>query len=204
MGKRQRPLELRPLNADDLDEVMEIEPVAFGSHHWSRQSFMNELENRVGHYFAAVDSETGHLVGYSGFWMIGNEAHVTTLAVHPECRRKRIGEVLLINNILASRKIGAKWLTLEVRVSNEKAQNLYFKFGFRNLGILKHYYQDNSENAMVLWTENILRREYLELLAERIASVKRHILVEWVAPEVFDYDDVAASEELHIPNTTHK
>ncbi|MBC7999621.1 MAG: hypothetical protein IAF58_16840, partial [Leptolyngbya sp.] len=118
--------------------------------------------------------------------------------------RKRIGEVLLINNILSSRQIGAKWLTLEVRVSNEKAQNLYFKFGFRNLGILKHYYQDNSENAMVLWTENILRREYLELLAERIASVKRHILVEWVAPEIFDYDDVAASEELHIPNTTHK
>lgn len=204
MGKRQRPLELRKLTPGDLDEVMDIEPVAFGSHHWSRQSFMNELENKVGHYYACVDADTGRLVGYSGFWMIGSEAHVTTLAVHPECRRKRIGEVLLINNILASRQIGAKWLTLEVRISNEKAQNLYFKFGFRNLGILKHYYQDNSENAMILWTENILRREYLELLNERIASVKRQIQVEWVAPEVFDYDDVAASEELHIPNTTHK
>ncbi|MCC7529085.1 MAG: ribosomal protein S18-alanine N-acetyltransferase [Candidatus Melainabacteria bacterium] len=183
MGKRQRLLELRTLADNDLDEVMDIEPVAFGNHHWSRQSFINELDNRLGKYYAAVDASTGQLVGYSGFWLIGDEAHITTLAVHPDCRRKRIGEVLLINNILAARQAGAKWLTLEVRVSNEKAQNLYFKFGFKNLGIRRHYYQDNSEDALVLWTENILRPEFMDLLNERISSVRQQIKVDWLAPE---------------------
>ncbi len=200
MGKRQRLLELRTLADNDLDEVMDIEPVAFGNHHWSRQSFINELDNRLGKYYAAVDSSTGQLVGYSGFWLIGDEAHITTLAVHPDCRRKRIGEVLLINNILTARQEGAKWLTLEVRVSNEKAQNLYFKFGFKNLGIRRHYYQDNSEDALVLWTENILRPEFLDLLNERIDSVRRLIRVEWMAPEEFESpyirgEEIPASEE---------
>ena len=183
MGKRQRLLELRTLADNDLDEVMDIEPVAFGNHHWSRQSFLNELDNRLGQYYAAVDSSTGQLVGYSGFWLIGDEAHITTLAVHPDCRRKRIGEVLLINNILAARQAGAKWLTLEVRASNEKAQNLYFKFGFKNLGVRRHYYQDNSEDALVLWTENILRPEFMDLLNERISCVRQQIKVDWLAPE---------------------
>lgn len=200
MGKRQRLLELRVLADNDLDEVMDIEPVAFGNHHWSRQSFLNELDNRLGKYYAAVDSSTGQLVGYSGFWLIGDEAHITTLAVHPDCRRKRIGEVLLINNILTARQEGAKWLTLEVRVSNEKAQNLYFKFGFKNLGIRRHYYQDNSEDALVLWTENILRPEFMDLLNERIDSVRRLITVEWMAPEEFESpylrgEEIPAAEE---------
>jgi ribosomal-protein-alanine N-acetyltransferase len=196
MGKRQRLLELRTLADNDLDEVMDIEPVAFGNHHWSRQSFINELDNRLGKYYAAVDASTGQLVGYSGFWLIGDEAHITTLAVHPDCRRKRIGEVLLINNILAARQAGAKWLTLEVRVSNEKAQNLYFKFGFKNLGVRRHYYQDNSEDALVLWTENILRPEFMDLLNERISSVRRQIKVDWLAPEELP-EDVELSTMFH-------
>lgn len=195
MGKRQRQIELRMLQKSDLDEVMEIEPVAFGNHHWSRQSFENELANRLGYYYAAIDAETKQLVGYSGYWLIaGDEAHITTLAVHQDYRRKRIGEVLLINNILTSRQNGAKWLTLEVRVSNEKAQGLYFKFGFKNLGIRRHYYQDNSEDALVLWTENILRPEYLDLLNERIDAVKRLVKVAWMAPEEFESPYVRGAE----------
>ncbi len=196
MPKRQRAIELRQLDKTDLDDVMEIEPVAFGNHHWSRQSFENELTNRLGYYYAAIDAETKQLVGYSGYWLIaGDEAHITTLAVHQDYRRNRVGEVLLINNILTCRQNGAKWLTLEVRVSNEKAQNLYFKFGFKNLGIRRHYYQDNSEDALMLWTENILRPEYLDLLNERIDSVRRLIRVEWMAPEEFE-SPYARGEEI--------
>ncbi len=195
MAKRQRLIELRQLQKTDLDEVMEIEPVAFGNHHWSRQSFENELTNRLGYYYAAIDAETKQLVGYSGYWLIaGDEAHITTLAVHQDYRRKRIGEVLLINNILTCRQNGAKWLTLEVRVSNEKAQNLYFKFGFKNLGVRPHYYQDNSEDALMLWTENILRPEYLDLLNERIDAVKRVVKVEWMAPVEFESPYARADE----------
>lgn len=159
---------IRRLTLADLDQVMEIEPVAFGSHHWSRQSFTNELNNATGTYFAAVDPDNKHICGYSGFWLIGEEAHITTLAVHPDYRRLGIGQYLLINNIRAARDVGASWMTLEVRVSNEAAQNLYSKYGFKSLGLRKKYYQDNSEDALVLWTESILDPEFEKLLTMRI------------------------------------
>lgn len=177
MGKRRLAIELRRLAEVDLDEVMEIEPVAFGSHHWSRQSFINELGNSLGSYFAAIDRAGGRLMGYSGFWLIGDEAHITTLAVHPDFRRRRVGEVLLINDLLVAQELGAKWVTLEVRVSNEKAQNLYFKFGFKNLGVLRKYYQDNSEDALVLWTENILTPDFNRMLFEHMDKVTSAVQV---------------------------
>lgn len=152
----------------DLDEVMEIEPVAFGSHHWSRNSFINELNNPSGHYFtASAPGGSGQLLGYSGFWLIGEEAHITTLAVHPDVRRQSIGERLLIHDIEQALKVGANWMTLEVRVSNEMAQQLYFKFGFKSLGFRPKYYQDNSEDALVLWTENIRSPEFKQLIEQR-------------------------------------
>lgn len=161
-------IKIRQMMLRDLDEVMEIEPVAFGSHHWSRQSFVNELNNPGGYYFVACSPTNGSLCGYSGFWLIGEEAHITTLAVHPDFRRKYIAERLLINDIAQAQKVGASWMTLEVRVSNEGAQHLYHKYGFKNLGLRRNYYQDNNEDAMVLWTENIASPEFQELVCERV------------------------------------
>lgn len=164
---------------DDLDQVMEIEPVAFGSHHWSRQSFANELANPGGHYFVAVDRADGKLCGYSGFWLIGEEAHITTLAVHPDLRRQYIGERLLINDVREANRSGANWMTLEVRVSNDSAQQLYYKYGFKSLGLRRNYYQDNSEDALVLWTENIHSPEFVRLIGdgvERLRSLKLSVL----------------------------
>jgi ribosomal-protein-alanine N-acetyltransferase len=165
-------IELRSLNISDLDEVLDIEPVAFGSHHWSHQSFVNELSNSMGNYFAAIDNSDNRLVGYSGFWLIGEEAHITTLAVHPDFRRQHIGERLLINDIVQAKLSGAHWITLEVRMSNESAQKLYFKYGFKSLGVRRNYYQDNDEDAMVLWTENIESPEFIDLMHERVADLK--------------------------------
>ncbi|HEY9791420.1 MAG TPA: ribosomal protein S18-alanine N-acetyltransferase [Candidatus Obscuribacterales bacterium] len=144
----------------DLDQIMLIEPHAFGTHHWSRQSFLNELANPGGHYFVTADELSAKLCGYSGFWLIGEEAHITTLAVHPDLRRRYIGELLLINDIEHAQNVGASWLTLEVRASNYAAQNLYFKYGFKNLGTRRKYYQDNDEDALVLWAENIRSDEF--------------------------------------------
>jgi len=147
---------------------MEIEPVAFGSHHWSRQSFMNELLNPKGFYYAARDSEDGSLLGYSGFWLIGEEAHITTLAVHPDFRRLYIGEKLLIHDVIQARKVGADWVTLEVRVSNDSAQRLYGKYSFRSLGVRRNYYQDNDEDALVLWTDRLTSKDFLNLFKKRL------------------------------------
>lgn len=160
------------MTLSDLDEVMEIEPVAFGSHHWSRQSFCNELNNPGGHYYVACTPDGGRLCGYTGFWLIGEEAHITTLAVHPDYRRQYVAERLLIYDVSAAKKVGARWMTLEVRVSNEAAQNLYDKYGFKSLGLRRNYYQDNNEDAMVLWTENIYSKEFVDLVRDRVAEVR--------------------------------
>ncbi len=166
-------VEIRSLNIGDLEEVMDIEPVAFGSHHWSYQSFVNELSNSMGNYFAAYNRAANQLLGYSGFWLIGEEAHITTLAVHPDHRRRYIGERLLINDIVEAKKVGAHWITLEVRMSNETAQQLYYKYGFKSLGVRKNYYQDNDEDALVLWTENIESPEFVELMHARVLFLKQ-------------------------------
>ncbi|MDQ5934710.1 MAG: [ribosomal protein S18]-alanine N-acetyltransferase [Cyanobacteriota bacterium erpe_2018_sw_21hr_WHONDRS-SW48-000092_B_bin.40] len=147
---------------------MEIEPVAFGSHHWSRQSFTNELTNSTGHYFAARDCQDKRILGYSGFWLIGEEAHITTLAVHPDFRRLHVGERLLVNDIIQARRVGADWITLEVRVSNESAQRLYGKYSFRSLGVRRNYYQDNGEDALVLWTDRLSSPDFLTLFKKRV------------------------------------
>jgi ribosomal-protein-alanine N-acetyltransferase len=158
---------LRSLTFEDLNQVMEIEPVAFGSHHWSYQSFVNELNNPSGYYWVAYNLLDNAILGYSGFWLIGDEAHVTTLAVHPDLRRQSIGELLLINDILQAVQLKASWMTLEVRVSNEIAQQLYYRYGFKSLGVRKKYYQDNDEDALVLWAEKIGSAEFQKHLQER-------------------------------------
>ena len=139
-SKESKAIEISPLTIADLDQVMEIEPVAFGSHHWTRQSFMNELINPSGYYYAAREKDTERVLGYSGFWLIQEEAHITTLAVHPDYRRLYVGERLLINDIIQARKVGADWVTLEVRISNDSAQRLYGKYSFRSLGVRRNYY----------------------------------------------------------------
>ncbi len=172
-------IDIRPMRLDHLDEIMEIEPVAFGSHHWSHQSFVNELNNAMGNYYVAYESatkgsarpSTRTLIGYSGFWLIGDEAHITTLAVHPDYRRQHVGERLLINDILQAQKVGAIRITLEVRVSNESAQKLYYKYDFKSLGLRRNYYQDNDEDALVLWTENIHAPGFKQILQERMDAL---------------------------------
>jgi ribosomal-protein-alanine N-acetyltransferase len=171
MSNDVRGIDIRTMRLADLDEIMDIEPVAFGSHHWSHQSFVNELNNSTGNYFVGYEKQTRRLVGYSGFWLIGEEAHITTLAVHPDFRRLHVGERLLINDILHAQKVGANRITLEVRISNETAQQLYYKYGFKSLGIRRNYYQDNDEDALVLWTGNIHTNEFKRHLKERMDAL---------------------------------
>ena len=113
--------------------------------------------------------ETASIVGFAGLWLMVDEAHVTTIALHPEFRGRGLGELLLLNLIDISYSIGAKWVTLEVRVSNYTAQNLYRKYGFREAGLRHRYYSDNQEDAVIMWTDEInslaYKRKFLELKA---------------------------------------
>jgi len=164
---------MRPFRLEDLGTVMEIEPSAFGEHHWSRQAFVAELNKPEALYFVAYEPSEKQVLGYSGFWMIGDEGHITTLAVHPEYRGQYIGERLLVNNVVAARDCGAFWLTLEVRASNANAQKLYAKYGFKTVNVRPHYYQDNFEDAFILWSENITSPEFDTLFRARVAELTK-------------------------------
>ncbi len=143
------------MKINDIEQIMEIESAVFGEYHWTPQSFISELENEFGNYFTAVEENTNNVIGYGGYWLIFDEAHITTLAVKPDYRHQGIGELTLQKMIDVGYTKDAKWFTLEVRAGNISAQNLYFKYGFKSLGLRKNYYQDNNEDALIMWTENI-------------------------------------------------
>ncbi len=115
----------------------------------------------------APSSDLASIIGFAGLWLMVDEAHITTIATHPNFRGRGLGELLLVNLIDISYNIGAKWVTLEVRVSNYTAQNLYRKYGFREAGVRHRYYSDNQEDALIMWTDEInspaYKQKFLEL-----------------------------------------
>lgn len=106
------------------------------------------------------------LVGYGGLWLTVDDAHITTIAVDPIYRGQGIGELLLNALIDHAYELGARQITLEVRVSNTSAQQLYLKYGFQPAGTRKRYYTDNGEDALIMWTEPIDTPEYKARLGE--------------------------------------
>ena len=146
----------------DVEEVVKTEALSYGEHHWSKESFYNELNNNLAHYYCAVD-ENETLLGYAGCWHIFDEAHITTLSVHPEHRRKGVAQKLIFAIIDDCYKAKIKYITLEVRESNVPAISLYEKNGFKSIGTRKNYYQDNNENALIMFTENIWYEKFKTL-----------------------------------------
>lgn len=162
-------LEIRRMRTGDVqDGVLPIESVSFGRHHWSDESFYNEMNNQVGRYYVLIhtpqasegqDTPPSRVVGYCGFWLILDEAHVTTVAVHPEMRGNALGEMLLVHIMERSLSSSVRFVTLEVRAGNYNAQNLYYKYGFKSMGMRPKYYQDNQENALIMTTPDLTSEE---------------------------------------------
>lgn len=142
------------LEKEDVDDVDKVAQNAYGEHHWSKDAFYRELSNNLARYYVVKDM-SGEVLGFAGSWSIIDEAHITTIAVDSAFRRKHVGEVLLRAIIDNCYNEKIKYLTLEVRESNIPAIKLYEKYGFKSFGVRKGYYQDNNENALIMWTENI-------------------------------------------------
>jgi ribosomal-protein-alanine N-acetyltransferase len=126
-----------------------------------------------------MENERRSIVGYAGIWVMTDEAHVTTIASHPDMRNRGVGELLLVAMIHRGIDVGARWMTLEVRASNAVAQNLYRKYTFKEMGIRRRYYSDNGEDALVMWTDALDSDGFLKVLeqnerrlAERIGSAE--------------------------------
>jgi len=163
---------IREMKTSDIEQIMEIESAVYGVYHWTPQAFITEIDSELGIYFVAIDKTTDKLVGYGGFWLILDESHITTIAVVPNYWRKGISEKLLQEMINSGYAKKAKWFTLEVRASNIAAQNLYYKYGFKSLGLRKKYYQDNEEDALIMWTENIWDTEFKTLFEDLEEKLK--------------------------------
>jgi ribosomal-protein-alanine N-acetyltransferase len=157
-------LEIDTMEIDDLDDVMEIEQASF-SLPWSRWMFERELRSRERSHFLVVRSGS-ELVGYVGFWMVLDEAHIVTIAVRSDFRRRGVGSYILASALGLAVRLGAGRATLEVRITNLAAQRLYRKFGFEKIAIRKNFYSDTGEDAYVMWIYD---------LRDKIGEIHAHI-----------------------------
>lgn len=182
------PYVVEPMALSDLDQVIAIEQASF-SLPWSKRAYRYEIvENEhsamlvvrpaprlfgrpVGWLSRLKRMDPGPVLGYAGFWLLGDDVHVSTIAVHPGWRGRGLGELLLVSLLERARTLGAQRATLEVRVSNRAAQGLYHKYGFQTLERRKRYYSDNNEDAYLMATASFGTAEFQDNLRRRLAAL---------------------------------
>jgi ribosomal-protein-alanine N-acetyltransferase len=142
---------IEAMRIEDLPAVQAIEQASFTTP-WPPHAYRSELEtNRLARYLVVRAGD--EVVGYGGLWLMVDEAHITTFAIHPAWRRRRLGERLLLAMLDIAREQHAREATLEVRLSNLAARRLYEKYGFRPGGRRPNYYSDDREDALIMTTE---------------------------------------------------
>jgi ribosomal-protein-alanine N-acetyltransferase len=193
-------LVIKPMRPAHIPALMEIEREAF-SLPWPERSYRHEVtQNEFAHYYVLCPRSVTHLAGpvsawhrlwhvmrrpsttgtkiilsYGGFWLMYDEAHISTLAVRAKYRRQGLGELMLVALLEEAQRVGALRATLEVRVSNLAAQALYAKYGFEQVGRRKAYYNDNREDALILRTPEFISRAYQDLVENRRRVLLRRL-----------------------------
>ena len=185
--------QLRPMTADDIAQVADIERESFPSM-WPQTAYRRELSNKLARYLVITEErdiaplqpyqsaglwgtirrivgadvapdDHDYMLGFIGLWLMVGEAHIVTVAVRERYRRMGIGERLLIAAIELAMDAEQEVATLEVRASNDGAQRLYDKYGFARLGLRKRYYTDNNEDAVIMTTPDLRSAGYGDLFA---------------------------------------
>ena len=160
---RSVAVHLVPMRRRHLRSVLRIESQVY-PRPWSLSLFLGELGLRSSRYYVVARVD-GVVVGYAGLMLSLDEAHVTTIAVDPPWQRHGIGARLLLNVTRAAGARGARHMTLEVRVSNTPAQQMYHRFGFETEGVRKNYYAETKEDALIMWVHGIDTPEHAARLA---------------------------------------
>ena len=183
------PYRIAPMQWSDVPDVMVIEQQSF-TLPWSDYTYQHEiLENSHSHYYVVRHANgqasarpnwlarlfrrprLAPIVGYGGFWLVVDEAHISTIASSEQWRGQGIGELMLLAMVERSIELGAALVTLEVRVSNTVAQNLYRKYGLAVVGRRPRYYRDNDEDAELMTVDHIQDAAYKETLRARRAML---------------------------------
>jgi ribosomal-protein-alanine N-acetyltransferase len=175
------PLEvtITPMRRRHLRNVLRIEALVY-PRPWSLGLFMSELALKATRAYLVAKVGT-EVVGYAGLMVTGSDGHVTTVAVDPEWHRNDIGKRLMLGLSTAAAQRGCTGLTLEVRVSNTGAQELYRAFGFAPAGIRRNYYTESNEDAIVMWAHDIDLAAHRQRLDAVAASVRGTTTWEGVA-----------------------
>jgi len=169
------PFALRSMTVDDIPAVLAVDALSFPTPSTERL-YINELTNNtLAHYQVLVRRDDGeHAIGHAGFWLIADEVHISTIAVHPAERGRGFGEWLLLNLLLEACALDPLLVTLEVRTSNVVARNLYRKYRFEEVGLRKRYYHDTGEDAFLMTVEYAGHPEYCHWLFDRAREVVAH------------------------------
>ncbi|PSB02679.1 ribosomal protein S18-alanine N-acetyltransferase [Merismopedia glauca] len=180
-------LQFKPLTAADLPAVLELDQLCF-SGLWTLEGYQRELASDRSHFLLLSVAHrdglannlsepttvatkiphieiTDNLLGIGCFWSIVEESHITLLAIHPKYRRQGLGQMLLYGLLKKAWEEGLERATLEVRAGNQDAISLYAKFGFKLAGKRPRYYQDNNEDALILWRGGLQYPEFAQTLA---------------------------------------
>lgn len=176
-------LALQPLTPDRLADVVELDRRCLGGL-WSQDGYRREIDSpnsdllilqRIEEHESEgareqnardVSNQQASLVGIACSWAILDEAHITLLAVEADYRQQGLGQLLLYALLVLAQQRGLEWATLEVRLSNQTAISLYQKFGFESVGQRRAYYQDNGEDALILWRKGLQRPEFQDCLRQ--------------------------------------
>jgi ribosomal-protein-alanine N-acetyltransferase len=143
---------IRTLQLRDLSAIEDIERDSYATP-WSRSMFAGELSKASSVCLGAFDEETGELIGYLIVSRYVDAWHVMNIAVDPSVRRAGVATALLVRLFELTSGDGRRGYTLEVRVSNTGAINLYERLGFQPRGIRRGYYTDNREDALIMWRD---------------------------------------------------
>jgi ribosomal-protein-alanine N-acetyltransferase len=168
-------VEVIPMRRRHLPAVLRIEGKVY-PRPWSAGLFLSELAQKSSRAYL-VARHQGRAVGYAGVMILGDEGHITNIAVDPAFHRHRIGTRLMITLIDEARGRGVRSMTLEVRRANAGAQSMYRKFGFQTVGVRRGYYVETGEDAYIMWAEGVWTAEYtrrLDGIRSQLASLEDH------------------------------
>lgn len=161
-------LKFRRMKVEDVPRVREIDVLSF-TLPWPEKSYLFELTKNPATlaWVAEINSQDNipNVIGMAVVWIVVDEAHIATIAIHPDYRGKGIGQKLLTETLRQAIQRGVVQATLEVRENNVLAQQLYIKFGFKIVGRRSHYYKDNNEDAVLMTVDN-LGVQYLDWLSK--------------------------------------